>query len=106
MLAIASCLIGGLATLMPWSSQHMFVVDATASGFDSWHGMVTGGIFAAALVALIVMCAMSALPLGRVLASMVAGACAVVIGAVYLASQPATIDVTGQQLPNNELFKP
>ncbi len=106
MLAIVACLIGALATLMPWSSQHMFVVDATVSGFDTWHGVVTGGVFAAASVALIVLGAKAASLLGRVLASTVAGATAVVIGAVYLASQPATFDMTGQQLPNNDLFKP
>jgi hypothetical protein len=106
MLAVAACLIGGLATLMPWSSQHMFVIDASTSGFDSWHGLVTGGVFAAALVALIVLCAKAANPFGRVLASTVAGATAVVVGGIYLWSSPPSINVTRQQLPSDDLFKP
>jgi hypothetical protein len=108
MMAMLACLIGGLATLMPWSYQHVFVVNATLSGFDTWHGLVTGGVFAAALLALIVAHAMSVNAAGRLLATTTAGVSAVVIAAIYLFwSQPTTLNVPNNQIPAiDDLFKP
>ena len=106
MFALVACLIGGLATLMPWSSQHLIMMATTLSGYDTWHGRVTGGIFAAALIALIVMYAKSVNMFTRVLATSAAGISGVVIGAIYLSSEPPTFNLTSQQMPMDDMVKP
>jgi predicted Ser/Thr protein kinase len=48
------CLLGALITFLPWYRMNIFGFAQTMAGFDSWHGLVSGGAFAVGLVLLVV----------------------------------------------------
>jgi tRNA A-37 threonylcarbamoyl transferase component Bud32 len=104
--ALLACLLGALATVFPWGWMHVFVVTASVAGFDTWHGLVTGGVFAGALIALVVLHATAANPIGRLATTTVAGITAIVVAAVYLWPTPDAVSISNMQVSGDDALKP
>jgi tRNA A-37 threonylcarbamoyl transferase component Bud32 len=104
--ALLACLLGALATVLPWGWTHVFVVNITVAGFDTWHGLVTGGVFASTLVALIVLYATSAGPLGRLAATTVASLTAIIVATVYIWPTTDELSISNKQISGDAALKP
>jgi hypothetical protein len=104
--ALLACLLGALATVLPWGWIHAFVVTASVAGFDTWHGRVTGGVFAGALIALVVLHVTTPNPLGRLAAATVAGLTAIVVGTVYIWPTADEINISNKQITGDDALKP
>jgi hypothetical protein len=103
---LVGCLLGFLATLLPWSSIRVFMIDTVLLGFDSWHGLVTGSVFVAALVAIAVLRAANIGALGRLLATVAAAVTAIVVATIYLWPQSAEFSVTNKQVSGDSFMQP
>jgi tRNA A-37 threonylcarbamoyl transferase component Bud32 len=104
--ALVACLLGALATVLPWGWAHVFVVTVTVAGFDTWHGLVTGGMFAAALIALVVLHATSAGPFGRLAATSAAGLTAIIVATVYIWPTANDVTIGSKQISGDAALKP
>lgn len=102
----AGCLLGFAAMFLPWSSIRVFMIDSVLLGLDSWHGLVTGSVFAAALVALAVLHAAKSGAIGRLLPTVGAAVTAIVVATIYLRPQPAEFSVTNKQVSGDSFLQP
>jgi tRNA A-37 threonylcarbamoyl transferase component Bud32 len=104
--ALLACLLGALATVLPWGWMHILVLTASIAGFDTWHGLVTGGVFTAALIALVVLHVTTANPIGRLAATTVAGLTAIVVATVYIWPAADEIKISNKQIVGDDALKP
>jgi tRNA A-37 threonylcarbamoyl transferase component Bud32 len=104
--ALLACLLGALATVLPWGWMHILVLTASIAGFDTWHGMVTGGVFTAALIALAVLHVTTPNPIGRLAATTVAGLTAIVVATVYIWPAADEIKISNKQIVGDDALKP
>jgi predicted Ser/Thr protein kinase len=70
------CLLGAAATFLPWARLDIFGFVSLQPGFDTWHGIVSGVVLAAAFLVLVSGEFFKPLPLVRAAVTLLAGATA------------------------------